>query len=376
MYINKIKNRQIAEEAASWAVHIDHDNLTSNLKKELTLWLKESPTHVEELLLATSLIFGISEVDKQKKIEIEKLIEQIDPKVVPFDSANNSSATTKTTKFRQAASLKNILPSMLALSAVMLVVLTMNLSKAPVNSTLEPTILHTQVGEQRSLTLEDGSTIFLNTDSHIKVNYSQNSRVIELSKGEALFKVTHDPKRPFQVYSDGSMTQAIGTVFNVLQTTKGTEIAVVEGKVFVKPVSLKNLDASNRNNLGENIQELSEEGQQDKFVLTVGEQVSVDQHGSFSVKVNQDLDKITSWRMRRLIFKSESLQSIAKEFNRYNHSKIMLDDSSLRAIKFSGVFDANDPHSFVKFLELSGGIKIAQVSDSEIHLKYASSPDK
>jgi len=373
MYINNIKNQQIAEEAASWAVHIDQDSLTPKLKKDLMLWLKESPIHVEELLLANSLMSSLNDVDKTKTINIERLIAEIDFSVVSFNKKTASSAINREPELTPAASFKNILPTMLALSAVVLIVLTINLSKPPIGSTLEPEVLHTQVGEQRSLTLDDGSTIFLNTNTQIKVNYRQDVRMIELSKGEALFKVAHDPNRPFQVYSDGSMTQAIGTVFNVEQTNKGTEIAVVEGKVFVQPVNLKNIDIYSKNNPLQIRQPLGEENKQDKFILTVGEQVSVAQNGSVSVKVNQDLDKITSWRMRRLIFKSESLQSIVQEFNRYNHSKIMLDDVSLKAIKFSGVFDANDPYSFVKFLELSSDIKVAQISDNEIHLDHVTS---
>jgi len=54
----------------------------------------------------------------------------------------------------------------------------------------------TQVGEQRVLQLPDGSTVQLNTQSRVKIDFSTSKRQIWLSRGEALFSVSRDPRRP------------------------------------------------------------------------------------------------------------------------------------------------------------------------------------
>ena len=364
MSTNYVKNKQIAEEAASWAIHIDQNKLNSKQKKELATWLKSSPAHVEELLLACSLIFAMGDVDKQKKIDIDSLILQADKNVVSFDNIQTSNPSVEDADGSLVASYKKYLLSAVAVAASVLIMLTVNLVQTTSNHQ-ESEILMTQVGEQRSLTLTDGSTVFLNTDTKIEVIYTPDARKIKLLEGEALFEVTSNAKRPFQVYSADSMTQAIGTVFNVRQTASATRVAVVEGKVFVKPIAQFQLD--NGSNTSSNT--ATESDVQDRYFLSVGEQASVDNTGSVSVQSNQDIERITSWRARRLIFKSESLQHIVNEFNRYNHAKILLDDSVLNSIKFSGVFDANDPYSFVKFLELNGDVKIVRITNDQILLE-------
>jgi len=49
--VNRIKNRQIVEEASHWAVTLDAGKLTTDQKRQLADWLLESPRHVEELLM-------------------------------------------------------------------------------------------------------------------------------------------------------------------------------------------------------------------------------------------------------------------------------------------------------------------------------------
>jgi transmembrane sensor len=69
----------------------------------------------------------------------------------------------------------------------------------------------TAVGEQRSITLADGSVIFLNTSSAVRVRYGQSARDIELIRGEARFQVAKCPLRPFTVATSVASVRALGT---------------------------------------------------------------------------------------------------------------------------------------------------------------------
>ena len=85
-------------------------------------------------------------------------------------------------------------------------------------------------------TLEDGSTVYLASRASVSypAAFADNRRKVEL-KGNALFSVTKDEKRPFIVETDKGITiEVVGTVFAV-QSSPGNpfELSVKEGKVNV-----------------------------------------------------------------------------------------------------------------------------------------------
>ena len=78
----------------------------------------------------------------------------------------------------------------------------------------------TGVGEHRLVALADGSTVLLNTDSAIAIDYGAQ-RKIRLLRGEAAFTVAPDPARPFRVETSGGSAVALGTRFIVHRTGDG-----------------------------------------------------------------------------------------------------------------------------------------------------------
>jgi transmembrane sensor len=97
-------------------------------------------------------------------------------------------------------------------------------------------IYETAVGENSSVALVDGSFIALGGDTRIEVRLSENLRAVELTKGEALFKVAKDPARPFKVRAGDATIIAVGTEFNVERDSDRAVVSVTEGRVVVKPV--------------------------------------------------------------------------------------------------------------------------------------------
>src|SRR5579859_277103 len=78
-----------------------------------------------------------------------------------------------------------------------------------------PPTFQTRVGEQRLVTLIDGSRVRLNTDSKLVVHFRGRERRVELVRGEAFFEAAHDASRPFVVEADGARVRALGTKFDV-----------------------------------------------------------------------------------------------------------------------------------------------------------------
>src|SRR5690606_23248529 len=78
-----------------------------------------------------------------------------------------------------------------------------------------PAMHRTALGEVLRLPLADGSAVTLNSASEIRVDFSASHRQIDLLRGEALFDVARDVRRPFVVAADGVEVVAVGTSFSV-----------------------------------------------------------------------------------------------------------------------------------------------------------------
>lgn len=99
-----------------------------------------------------------------------------------------------------------------------------------------PVLEHrTRPGQRLTVPLEDGSVVDLAGDTWVKIRQTPHRRQVELLRGEAFFDVAHAQDRPFQVLTDDSRVQVVGTRFDLNRTAKGTELAVEQGKVRFGP---------------------------------------------------------------------------------------------------------------------------------------------
>lgn len=84
------------------------------------------------------------------------------------------------------------------------------------------------------LILSDGSKIYLNKGASVNVYPFKNKHRKVTLYGEAFFEIAPDIKRPFTVESGGTITEVVGTEFNIAPTTGGIRIFVQKGKVIFK----------------------------------------------------------------------------------------------------------------------------------------------
>lgn len=96
-------------------------------------------------------------------------------------------------------------------------------------------IVKTHRGERVKLVLADSSEIWVNSTSSLRYpkSFSADKREVYLDKGEAFFKVKHDPEHPFIVHTAYLNTQVLGTSFNISIAGK-TSVTVKTGKVSVQ----------------------------------------------------------------------------------------------------------------------------------------------
>lgn len=94
-------------------------------------------------------------------------------------------------------------------------------------------------GQVKKIELEDGSTVWLNAASTLRVPTPLKYRTIYLDKGEAFFEVKHDTQRPFTVTTGNLVTRDIGTSFNIKAYHPKTDYRV---EVASGQVALERLD--------------------------------------------------------------------------------------------------------------------------------------
>jgi len=209
-------------------------------------------------------------------------------------------------------------------------------------------VAETAVGAFQKLDLPDGSVVQLNTDSAIKVRFSEAERRVELVRGEAHFDVAKNPARPFLVSADKVTVRAVGTAFNVRLWPESVEILVTEGRVQVNDsVRGDTLLAAPPERLGTPV---LERGERVRVPLA-----AMESSASTAVPISEvaavDVQRALAWQERRLEFDDAPLHEVVAEFNRYNQIKLVLTDPGLARRRFSGTFRADGYEPFVRLLE-------------------------
>ncbi|TCP31826.1 FecR domain-containing protein [Sphingomonas sp. BK235] len=97
-----------------------------------------------------------------------------------------------------------------------------------------PYAVETAAGEQRRVALADGSVLLLAGGSRVALDQADQRRA-SVERGEVLFRVRHDPARPFRVAAGDLALTDLGTVFDVKRAGAVTRVAVAEGAVLVDP---------------------------------------------------------------------------------------------------------------------------------------------
>ena len=213
--------------------------------------------------------------------------------------------------------------------------------------------------------MEDGSIVHVNTQSEIAIRYTDDKRIVQLLRGEALFDVAHNPSRPFRVMAGDTIAEAVGTTFNVYRTQAGASVAVIDGKVAVTAPGAR-LEAEQEAGDPAAAVARTDDG---RLLLEAGQKAEV-ANASNTVRVAAaNIKAVSSWSVGQLIFESERLSAIAEQFNRYNRIRIIIDDKKLGMTELSGVFDADDPESLISTLEVMGGVLVDRSDPNIIRMR-------
>ncbi len=187
--------------------------------------------------------------------------------------------------------------------------------------------------------LPDGSLISLNTQSQLEYSkkFNKKNRTVEL-KGEAFFKVEHNPEKPFIINTGALKIEVVGTTFNVnAKSQKGdVEVIVASGVVRIYTKSDKS----------------------DSVMLYAGDKAVFNKNKKDILKnINEDVNYL-SWKTKKLIFEKAELQDIVKTLNKTYNAHIVLKNSSIKKCTLTNTFNEQSLESILLVLEATLELKI------------------
>src|ERR1700730_2385077 len=206
MKSQNLKDTQIADEATEWILRledtdIDPEDLYSDpaeRQQHFLTWVTQSPQHIRQFLELYETYRKVGQLDPQHRIDIEELLAQPNAAIVPLFTEEDPLRPMQAVVVEEPARLRSKngrrwAGAMVAAAVIATAVLSLHSFVAQACTTA--------VGEQRVCPLEDGSVVYLNTDSRVEVEYTRDQRNVLLMRGEALFSVARNRSRPFIVQS-------------------------------------------------------------------------------------------------------------------------------------------------------------------------------
>lgn len=201
------------------------------------------------------------------------------------------------------------------------------------------TRFETATGERREWQLDDGTHLWLNTDTRVVLDFSTTQRRLRLQRGEIMVLTAPDPQqpaRPFLVATRQGSLRPLGTRFTVRERDQAVDVAVLQGAVEIAPAS--------------NAQ---------KTVLPSGMQTRFTRSGSAAPRPCDDTQ--TAWSRGLLIAERMPIGQFIAELGRYR-SGLLQADPALAGLEVSGVFPLADTDRVLRLLEQTLPVRMQRLT--------------
>lgn len=178
-------------------------------------------------------------------------------------------------------------------------------------------------GERSEVTLVDGTRVWLGVDSRLRTMgaYGVADRQVELV-GQAYFAVSHDERRPFRVYAGETVSEDLGTEFDVRSYPEDSAVVVLvaSGLVSMRRPATASRAAS-------------------AVKLGSGQMGRLDREGRMTVTTGVDTAMALAWRDGRLAFDQRPLSQVLRDLGRWYDLTVVLEDSSLSGVPVTITLD-------------------------------------
>ncbi len=330
--------------ARKWYLRLEEDAGDDHLREQFEQWIGQDPAHREAFNAVVdfwSHIDGLPEIQEMRATGTDIFNE------VPVPPKKAAIVDLRQEKYAKESLKGQRLWRRWAVAAMVLLIFSAGFSFY--NSYLPEGTYQTATGEMQIIQLADGSTVYLNTDSKFRTDFTNRARKIELLRGEAKFDVVHDENRPFIVETSRGDIRAVGTSFNIYDRKEAVEIIVFEGTVAVdhKKYRLDGIDAPPKPS-------------ETAVLVTGGERIVVFDNNTSVIRAANalELSQKNAWRNGKLIFRGQKLSDVIREMSRYTNRKIIITDDALSEMKMGGAFDIKDFEALLHAIEDTFPVRI------------------
>ncbi|GJL55575.1 MAG: sensor [Nitrospirales bacterium] len=290
----------LQKEAFDWLVRLTSGDTSPEEVKRFDAWKASSPAHEQAWQEASRVWQGFEQLPKDHR-----------PGRAPLKKSSRR-PTTSSPKRRKYQARTPYLRWAAALTTTAMLFTLLLLAPPPHHWLAD---ISTGVGERRTMPLPDGSTVEMNSQTALQLEFTDTHRIVELLSGEAAFQVEHDAARPFVVSSDQGNAEALGTEFIVGHRDAHTLVAVREGTVEVRYPQ-----------------------HDQRTILNAGEAAGYSPAQGLQPMPLVDWDMLSAWRDGYLVFDNTPLADVLAQINLHRTGHIILLDDSLADHRISGLF--------------------------------------
>lgn len=177
-------------------------------------------------------------------------------------------------------------------------------------------VITTGASEWHHTTLTDGTALHVDARSSVKVEYTDEARIVHVDQGSAVFDVAKDPERPFIARTYLIDAAAVGTRFGV-SIDSGVTTTVAEGIVRITT--------------------RGQHGRGPGIMLKAGEELRVpDGRPSESTRNQVNAERKLEWATGWLVFEGATIGEFVKELNRRNAVQIEIEQPEIAARPMRG----------------------------------------
>lgn len=315
----------VTTQALEWTVRrLDATNWTERDETMLNAWRARSPSHEQAFQAHLNI------VEKMSRPEIfSRPIRQ---------QAQERKSTAPSSRRRWLA--------VCGLAAATAILGVIWINTTPSTWTQE---YQTALGERREAELPDHSRITLDAMTRLVCSFDGELRRVHLVTGRALFQVSADSTRPFEVKATAQTIRVIGTLFEVkihdeTNGGPGVSVAVKEGVVEIR---------SQINSTAWSV----------PIRLVAGNAARWSSHHLTPKPAALNAQAFAAWREGHLVFDGERLSDIIADLRRHFPARLDFSDQQLGELRLSGTLPSNDFIAVRRLLETALPLRIREAGE-------------
>ncbi|AUZ45291.1 FecR family protein [Pseudomonas orientalis] len=198
----------------------------------------------------------------------------------------------------------------------------------------------------RTLHLPDGSTLYVNANTRIHVDFTAHQRILHLDKGQLYIEVAADQERPLYVQAGEANVRVVGTGFDVRRSEQQLVVSVAHGQVAFEP------DAKS------------------PATLLQARQRAIYQYARGTLQQQSlNAEDVADWRSGHLAFRNRELASLIDELSLYRPQAPLQVSKAVAQLKVSGNLNVNDPDALLNALPALLPVKTVTSADGIVRIE-------